>query len=261
MLVSVGRGPLVENIGLEAAGVEFDKRKGITTDEHRRTNVEHIYAVGDCAGYWQLAHTAFREGEVAAENACGHDAIVDNRAVPRPIYTDPEIAGVGLTEAEAREQYGDDVAVGTFPWVANARAVMQAETTGWVKSIHETKYGELLGMVMVGPHVTDLIEAGCRRDRRRVDRRDGRRRDGRAPDAERGDQGSRPRRARPRDSHPEQEARSQGEGLDGARLNLARRCRRAGFGCNGTRERLRGLVRDRAHARAERDGEARRPPR
>ena len=159
MLVSVGRGPLVENVGLEAAGVEFDKRKGIATDEHRRTNVEHIYAVGDCAGYWQLAHTAFREGEVAAENACGHDAIVDNRAVPRPIYTDPEIAGVGLTEAEAREQYGDDIAVGTFPWVANARAVMQAETTGWVKSIHETKYGELLGMVMVGPHVTDLIEA------------------------------------------------------------------------------------------------------
>src|SRR6478752_2301063 len=159
MLVSVGRGPLVENIGLEAAGVEFDKRKGITADEHRRTTVEHIYAVGDCAGYWQLAHTAFREGEVAAENACGHDAIVDNRAVPRPIYTDPEIAGVGLTEAEAREQYGDDIAVGTFPWIANARAVMQAETTGWVKSIHETKYGELLGMVMVGPHVTDLIEA------------------------------------------------------------------------------------------------------
>ena len=120
----------------------------------------HIYAVGDCAGYWQLAHTAFREGEVAAENACGHDAIVDNRAVPRPIYTDPEIAGVGLTEAEAREQYGDDVAVGQFPWVANARAVMQDETVGWVKSIHETRYGELLGLVMVGPHVTDMIEAG-----------------------------------------------------------------------------------------------------
>ena len=80
--------------------------------------------------------------------------------MPRPIYTDPEIAGVGLTEAQAREQYGDDVAVGEFPWVANARAVMQGETTGWVKSIHETKYGELLGLVMVGPHVTDLIEAG-----------------------------------------------------------------------------------------------------
>src|ERR671932_339253 len=160
MLVSTGRGPTVENLGLEEIGVEFDKRKGIAADERRRTTVDHIYAVGDCAGYWQLAHTAFREGEVAAENALGHDAAVDNRAVPRPIYTDPEIAAVGLTEAEAREQYGDDVATGMFPWVANARAVMQNETIGWVKSIHETHYGELLGLVMVGPHVTDMIEAG-----------------------------------------------------------------------------------------------------
>ncbi len=160
MLVSVGRGPVVEGLGLETIGVEFDRRKGIAADEHRRTTVSHVYAVGDCAGYWQLAHTAFREGEVAAENAMGHEAVVDNRGVPRPIYTDPEIAGVGLTEAEAREQYGDDVAVGRFPWVANARAVMQNETVGWVKSIHETRYGELLGIVMVGPHVTDMIEAG-----------------------------------------------------------------------------------------------------
>ncbi len=160
MLVATGRGPLVEGLGLEEIGVELDRRKGIAADERRRTTVEHIYAVGDCAGYWQLAHTAFREGEVAAENACGHDAVVDNRGVPRPIYTDPEIAAVGLTEAEAREQFGDDVAVGRFPWAANARAVMQNATTGWVKSIHETRYGELLGIVMVGPHVTDLIEAG-----------------------------------------------------------------------------------------------------
>jgi dihydrolipoyl dehydrogenase len=160
MLVSVGRGPLVEGLGLEELGVELDRRKGIAADEHRRTTVPHIYAVGDCAGYWQLAHTAFREGEVAAENATGHDAVVDNRAVPRPIYTDPEVAGVGLTEAEAREQYGDDVEVGRFPWVANGRAVMQNETVGWVKSIHESRYGELLGLVMVGPHVTDLVEAG-----------------------------------------------------------------------------------------------------
>jgi dihydrolipoamide dehydrogenase len=160
MLVATGRGPVVDDLGLAGIGVEFDKRTGIAADEHRRTTVPHIYAVGDCAGYWQLAHTAFREGEVAAENAMGHDAVVDNRGVPRPIYTDPEIAGVGLTEKEARERYGDDVAVGTFPWVANARAVMQNETVGWVKSIHETHYGELLGIVMIGPHVTDLIEAG-----------------------------------------------------------------------------------------------------
>jgi dihydrolipoamide dehydrogenase len=160
MLVAVGRAPLVEGIGLENVGVDFDRRKGIAADEHRRTTVPHVYAVGDCAGYWQLAHTAFREGEVAAENAVGHEAVVDSRGVPRPIYTDPEIASVGVTEAEAREQHGDDVAVGRFPWAANARAVMQNETVGWVKSIHETRYGELLGIVMVGPHVTDLIEAG-----------------------------------------------------------------------------------------------------
>lgn len=160
MLVATGRGPVVEGIGLEAAGVTFDARAGVTADDRRRTSVSNIYAVGDCAGYWQLAHTAFREGEVAAENATGHDAVVDNRAVPRPIYTDPEIAGVGLTEAEAREKYGDDVLVGTFPFAANGRALMQDESGGWVKSIHEGRYGELLGLVMVGPHVTDLIEAG-----------------------------------------------------------------------------------------------------
>jgi dihydrolipoamide dehydrogenase len=160
MLVATGRGPVVEGLGLEEIGVEFDKKKGIAADEHRRTTVSHIYAVGDCAGYWQLAHTAFREGEVAAENALGHDAVVDNRGVPRPIYTDPEIAAVGLTEREAREQYGDDVVTGSFPWAANGRALMQNETVGWVKSIHEARYGELLGIVMVGPHVTDLIESG-----------------------------------------------------------------------------------------------------
>jgi dihydrolipoamide dehydrogenase len=159
MLVSVGRAPLVQDIGLEAAGVDFDPRTGIRPDDRRRTSVPHIYAAGDVAGYWQLAHTGFREGEVAAENATGHDLAFGDPAVPRPIYTDPEIAGVGLTEEQAREQYGDDVAVGRFPWVANARAVMTGEASGWVKSIHETRYGELLGVVIVGPHATDLIGA------------------------------------------------------------------------------------------------------
>jgi dihydrolipoamide dehydrogenase len=159
MLVSVGRAPLVDGIGLEQAGVTFDQRAGVGTDDHRRTSVPHIYAAGDVAGYWQLAHTGFREGEVAAENATGHEAAVGDPAVPRPIYTDPEIAGVGLTEEQAREQHGDKVAVGRFPWVANARAVMSGEASGWVKTIHETTYGELLGVVIVGPHATDLIEA------------------------------------------------------------------------------------------------------
>ena len=122
--------------------------------------VPNVFAAGDVAGRWQLAHTAFREGEIAAENALGHDSTLGSPSVPRPIYTDPEIAGVGLTEAQAREEHGDAVAVGMFPWVANARAVMSGTTTGWVKSIHETIYGELLGIVIVGPHATDLIEAG-----------------------------------------------------------------------------------------------------
>jgi dihydrolipoamide dehydrogenase len=156
MLVAVGRAALVEGIGLEEAGVAFD-RKAIATDGHRRTNVPHIYAAGDVAGYWQLAHTGFREGEVAAENAMGHEATVGEPAVPRPIYTDPEIAGVGLTEAQARELHGDDVVVGRCPWVAIARAVMSGTTGGWVKTIHESTYGELLGVVIVGPHATDLI--------------------------------------------------------------------------------------------------------
>ena len=160
MLVAVGRRPLVTGLGLERIRAESGPRTGIVTDEHRRTTVPHVYAVGDCAGHWQLAHTAFREGVVAAQNACGYDTIIGAPAVPRPIYTDPEIASVGLTEAQARQRYGDDVATGTFPWVANARAVMQNETAGWVKSIHETRHGALLGLVMIGPHVTDMVEAG-----------------------------------------------------------------------------------------------------
>jgi dihydrolipoamide dehydrogenase len=160
MLVSVGRAPLVQGLGLDEIGVPTDPRSGIVTDDHMRTEVPTIFAAGDVAGRWQLAHTAFREGEIAAENAMGHDSALGTPAVPRPIYTDPEIAGVGLTEAQARERYGDAVAVGMFPWVANARAVMSGTTAGWVKSIHETTYGELLGLVIVGPHATDLIEVG-----------------------------------------------------------------------------------------------------
>jgi dihydrolipoamide dehydrogenase len=160
VLVATGRGPNTSDIGLEEAGVAFDPRKGIEADESMRTNVPHIFAVGDVAGKWQLAHTSFREGEVAAENALGHAAEVDYAAVPRCIYTDPEVAGVGLTEAQARDRYGDEVAVGRAPFSANARAQMYADKTGWVKTIHETHYGELLGLVLVGPQATELVNAG-----------------------------------------------------------------------------------------------------
>ena len=160
MLVAVGRAPSVRGLGLDEIGVPTDPRSGIATDDHMRTAIPTIFAAGDVAGRWQLAHTAFREGEIAAENAMGHASALGTPSVPRPIYTDPEIAGVGLTEAQARERYGDTVAVGVFPWVANARAVMSGATVGWVKSIHETTYGELLGLIIVGPHATDLIEVG-----------------------------------------------------------------------------------------------------
>ena len=104
MLVAVGRAPLVQGLGLDEIGVPTDPRTGIATDDGMRTAIPTIFAAGDVAGRWQLAHTAFREGEIAAENAMGHAATLGNPAVPRPIYTDPEIAGVGLTEAQAREQ-------------------------------------------------------------------------------------------------------------------------------------------------------------
>ncbi|MGZ4178152.1 MAG: dihydrolipoyl dehydrogenase [Solirubrobacteraceae bacterium] len=159
VLVATGRGPSVESIGLQQAGVSFDPRKGVAVDGHMRTSAPHIYAVGDVAGRFQLAHTAFREGEVAAENALGHATEIDYAGTPRCIYTDPEVAAVGLTEAEARERY-DEVAVGRFPFAASARAQMYGEKTGWAKTIHETRYGELLGMVIVGPQATELVNAG-----------------------------------------------------------------------------------------------------
>lgn len=160
VLVSTGRVPNVKELNLEAAGVSYDPRAGIATNEEMRTNVSHIFAIGDCAGKWQLAHTASREGEVAAENAMGHHALVDYKAVPRVVYTDPEIAAVGLTETQAREQYGDDVRIGTFPFAANSRAQIYGDTAGFVKVIYEERWHELLGVVMVGGHVSDMISAG-----------------------------------------------------------------------------------------------------
>lgn len=159
VLVATGRRANVEGIGLEAAGVSFEPNR-VLTDEYRRTNVPHIYAVGDVAGYWQLAHTAFREGELAADNIAGHNIAVSG-AVPRCIYTDPEIAAVGLTEEQARAEYGDDrVRVGKFPFSALARAAMFADRTGFVKTIHETTLDELLGVVAVGISATEIINAG-----------------------------------------------------------------------------------------------------
>ncbi|HMG98669.1 MAG TPA: dihydrolipoyl dehydrogenase, partial [Gaiellales bacterium] len=159
VLVATGRVANVEEIGLEAAGVTAEPRR-IPVDSHMRTNVPHIYAAGDVAGNWQLAHTAFREGEIAAENALGHASEIDYRSTPRCVYTSPEVASVGLSEAQAREQHGDHVVVGTMPYAAIARAAMYGDRSGFVKVIGEARYGELLGMVAVGTQATELIEAG-----------------------------------------------------------------------------------------------------
>ena len=183
----------------KGAGVEFDPRRGVIADRHMRTNVAHIYAVGDVAGVYQLAHTAFREGEVAAENALGHEAEMDYSAVPRCVYTDPEVAAVGLTEAQAREQHGDDVVVGRFPFSASARAQMYGEKAGFAKTIHETRYGELLGLVIVGAQATELVNAGVIGISAESTIDTIGRLDRRAPDARRGGQGGGAGRARAAD--------------------------------------------------------------
>ena len=158
ILVAVGRRPNIEDLDLEAAGVRFDKT-GISVDAEMRTNVPGVYAIGDVTGGALLAHVAMRGGEVAVENALGHAATFDQKTVPWCVYTNPEVASVGLTEAQAREQ-GWDVQVGRFPLNANAKALTYGETDGLVKVVSEARFGEMLGLHIVAPHASDLIHEG-----------------------------------------------------------------------------------------------------
>ncbi|MFC9448132.1 dihydrolipoyl dehydrogenase [Bacillus cereus] len=158
VLVSVGRKPRVQQLGLEKAGVQFSN-KGITVNEHMQTNVSHIYAAGDVIGGIQLAHVAFHEGTTAALHASGEDVKVNYQAVPRCIYTAPEIASVGLSEKGAREQYGD-ILIGEFPFTANGKALILGEQAGKVKVIVEPKYQEIVGISIIGPRATELIGQG-----------------------------------------------------------------------------------------------------
>ncbi|MGD6888041.1 dihydrolipoyl dehydrogenase [Bacillus mobilis] len=158
VLVSVGRKPRVQKLDLEKAGVQFSN-KGIVVNEHMQTNVSHIYAAGDVIGGIQLAHVAFHEGTTAALHASGEDVKVNYHAVPRCIYTAPEIASVGLTEKDAREQYGD-IQIGEFPFTANGKALIIGEQTGKVKVIVESKYQEIVGISIIGPRATELIGQG-----------------------------------------------------------------------------------------------------
>ncbi|MEK4694687.1 dihydrolipoyl dehydrogenase [Bacillus sp. FSL M8-0063] len=158
VIVSVGRKPRVEELGLEKAGIQFSN-KGISVNEHMQTNRSHIYAAGDVIGGIQLAHVAFHEGMTAALHASGEDVKVNYHAVPRCIYTSPEIASVGLSEKDAREQYGD-ILIGEFPFTANGKALIIGEQTGKVKVIVEPKYQEIVGISIIGPRATELIGQG-----------------------------------------------------------------------------------------------------
>ena len=155
-LVAVGRAPNVENIGLETVGVKLDG-KIIKVDDRCQTSVEGIYAIGDVATTMQYAHLASRMGVVAAENATGHAARDSRTIVPVGVYTHPEAAAVGLSEAEAR-QTGKDIRIGRFSYQGSGMARAYGEADGQVKLIAETKFGEILGAVVIGPHATDVIQ-------------------------------------------------------------------------------------------------------
>jgi len=158
ILVGAGRRPVTADLGLEAAGVEVDRR-GITVNERMQTNVPGIYAIGDVTGKLLLAHLASHQGIVAAENAMGHEARMDYRAVPSPVFTEPELSTVGLSEKEARET-GYDVVVGRFPFRPLGKSMAIDQQEGLVKIVSERKYGEILGVHIVGPHASDLIHEG-----------------------------------------------------------------------------------------------------
>lgn len=160
VLVAVGRVPNGDRLGLEAAGVRVDERGFIPVDEALRTNVPHIFAIGDIVAGPMLAHKASHQGHVAAEVAAGEDVIFDARAVPSVAYTDPEIAWAGLTETEAERQ-GVRFEKSVFPWSASGRALAVDGAAGMTKLLHDPESGRLLGAGIVGPNAGELIAELC----------------------------------------------------------------------------------------------------
>ena len=156
VLVSVGRRPSSAGLGLEAAGVEIDSRGFIRTDSAMRTSVDGIYAVGDVRGMPLLAHKAQKEGVVAAESIAGLPTVAEWKAVPWAIFTDPEIAGVGLTEREAVEA-GHQTKRSRFPFAALGRALATGDAEGFVRVISDAQSKVVLGVQIVGPEASDLI--------------------------------------------------------------------------------------------------------
>jgi dihydrolipoamide dehydrogenase len=156
VLCSIGFKPNSKDLGLEAAGVKTDQRGHITTDDRLETNVKGIFAIGDVSGAPYLAHKATKEGEIAAEIVAGHKSARDWRAMPSAIFTEPEIATVGLSERDAKEQ-GRKVKLGKFPFSVLGRAMAIDQTEGFVKVILDAESNEVLGVGIVGPEAADLI--------------------------------------------------------------------------------------------------------
>ena len=157
IIVAAGREPgsAFETLNLENTAVELTDQQFIETDDQMRTTDEDIFCVGDAAGQPHLAHIAYREGKVAAEAAAGGDSSFDNKVIPAVMYTDPEVAVVGLNETQAREEY-DDLMTGTFPFSASGRALTANKTSGYVKVIADPD-GKLLGAQVVGARASDSI--------------------------------------------------------------------------------------------------------
>jgi len=159
ILMATGRAPYTGGLNLSELGVGMDGG-AIRVDEHLETNIKDVYAIGDVLGKNMLAHVASYEGEVAVENAIGRSLQADYRAVPTCIFTQPEIAGVGITEEQAKND-GIPYKVSKFPFAACGRAVAMGETAGLVKMICRGGDGAVLGMHMMGPHASDLIAEGA----------------------------------------------------------------------------------------------------
>lgn len=156
VLLAVGRRPVTGGLGLDAAGLRTDAKGYIHVDARMATSVPGIYAAGDVVGGPLLAHVAYQEGTVAAENAMGHTATMSYRVVPRCIFSEPEVAAVGMTEAEATAQ-GRQVRAGRFNFAASGKALAMEAGQGFVKVVTDAATGEVLGVHMVGPHATDLL--------------------------------------------------------------------------------------------------------
>ena len=157
VMQAIGFAPRTEGYGLEKTGVKLSDRGAIEIDDYMRTNVPHIYAIGDCTGKLLLAHTAEAQGVVAAETIAGAETMpIDYDMIPRATYCQPQIGSFGYSEQQAKDK-GYDVKTAKFPFTANGKAHGLGEATGFVKLVADAKYGEILGLHMIGPDVTELL--------------------------------------------------------------------------------------------------------